>query len=108
MKEILLADKAGFVFGVKRAVDTALNKKKEYTDSIYTLGPLIHNHDVVELLKENNIYSISNDDINKLNENDVVIIRSHGISEETFNNLKNKKKIEYCRCNLSHTLTIFK
>ncbi len=28
MKEIFLADKAGFCFGVKRAVDTALNKKK--------------------------------------------------------------------------------
>ena len=91
MKEILLADKAGFCFGVKRAVDTALNKKKEYTDNIYTLGPLIHNNDVVELLKENNIYSIGNDDINKLDEDNVVIIRSHGVSEDILNTLKNKK-----------------
>ncbi|MGL4731575.1 MAG: bifunctional 4-hydroxy-3-methylbut-2-enyl diphosphate reductase/30S ribosomal protein S1, partial [Clostridium sp.] len=91
MKEIYLADKAGFCFGVKRAVDTALNKKKEYNNTIYTLGPLIHNNDVVKLLENNNIYHIDMDKINDLKEGDVIIIRSHGISKAVLEELKAKK-----------------
>jgi len=53
MKEITLANSAGFCFGVKRAVDTALNIKEKYNNKVYTLGPLIHNNDVVDFLKEN-------------------------------------------------------
>ena len=37
MKKITLADSAGFCFGVKRAVDTALNMKEKYNNrNIYT------------------------------------------------------------------------
>lgn len=90
MKEIFLADKAGFCFGVKRAVDTALKKKKEYEKNIYTLGPLIHNNDVVNLLKENNIYHIDIDQVDNLNEEDIIIIRSHGVSKSVLDNLKSK------------------
>ena len=88
MKTITLADSAGFCFGVKRAVDTALKMKEKYNNRIYTLGPLIHNNDVVNFLKENSIYPIELDDITSLEDNDILIIRSHGVSEEIFNFLK--------------------
>jgi (E)-4-hydroxy-3-methyl-but-2-enyl pyrophosphate reductase len=88
MKKITLADSAGFCFGVKRAVETALNMKVKYANEIYTLGPLIHNNDVVNFLKENAIFPIEIEDIESLKENDAIIIRSHGISEETLNILK--------------------
>jgi (E)-4-hydroxy-3-methyl-but-2-enyl pyrophosphate reductase len=91
MKTITLADSAGFCFGVKRAVDTALNMKKKYSCEIYTLGPLIHNNDVVNFLKENSILPIELENINKLKENDTIIIRSHGVSEDTLNTLKKSK-----------------
>ncbi len=90
---IKLADKAGFCYGVKRAVDVALKCKEKYNKKIYTLGPLIHNNDVVNNLKENNIYPIELDKIDTLNSGDVIIIRSHGISEEDLIKLKNKDLI---------------
>jgi (E)-4-hydroxy-3-methyl-but-2-enyl pyrophosphate reductase len=85
MREIILADSAGFCFGVKRAVDTAINMRKKYNSKIYTLGPLIHNNDVVNFLKENLIYPIELNNIDSLEDNDTLIIRSHGVSEETIN-----------------------
>lgn len=88
MRKITLADSAGFCFGVKRAVDTALNMKEKYNNEIYTLGPLIHNTDVVDFLKENSIFPIELDNISRLKENDTIIIRSHGVSEKTINILK--------------------
>jgi len=87
MKIITLADSAGFCFGVKRAVDTALNMKQKYNNAIYTLGPLIHNNDVVSFLKDNSIYPIELNEISNLKDNDTLIIRSHGVSEETLNKL---------------------
>jgi len=88
LKTITLANSAGFCFGVKRAVDTALNMREKYQNKIYTLGPLIHNNDVVNFLKENSIYPVELDDISVLKENDTLIIRSHGVSQETLNILK--------------------
>ncbi|MBU3153759.1 4-hydroxy-3-methylbut-2-enyl diphosphate reductase [Clostridium estertheticum] len=88
MKAITLADSAGFCFGVKRAVDKALEIKEKYNKKIYTLGPLIHNNDVVNFLKENLIYPIELEDITSLEDNDTIIIRSHGVSEKTLNILR--------------------
>lgn len=91
--EVILAEKAGFCFGVKRAVDEAVRVKEKYNKKIYTLGPLIHNKDVVEYLKEKEIFPIEINDINALTEGDVVIIRSHGVTPETFKLLEDKNII---------------
>ena len=91
MKIITLADSAGFCFGVKRAVDTALNMKEKYNNEIYTLGPLIHNNDVVDFLKENLIFPIELDNIESLKENDTIIIRSHGVSQANIKCFKEKQ-----------------
>lgn len=88
--KVTLADKAGFCFGVKRAVEEAINTQKKYNKKIYTLGPLIHNNDVVTYLKENNIYPIEMDGLSNLSKEDVVIIRSHGVSERTIKFLEEK------------------
>lgn len=91
--KIQLADKAGFCFGVNRAVDTALNSREKYNKPIYTLGPLIHNNDVVKFLKSKDINSIELEDLDNLKENDVIVIRSHGITPKVFDILKEKKFI---------------
>lgn len=88
--EIILADKAGFCFGVKRAVEEAENVQRNYDKKVFTLGPLIHNNDVVNYLKRKNIYPIELDEINDLSKEDVVIIRSHGVPKKTINLLKSK------------------
>lgn len=85
--EVLLAEKAGFCFGVKRAVDEAVRLREKYDKPIHTLGPLIHNNDVVNSLKEKGIYPIDLEEALKLKENDVVVIRSHGVGKKVIEDL---------------------
>lgn len=93
MKNVILADKAGFCFGVKRAVEIALNNRETLNKPIYTLGPLIHNNDVVELLKSKDIQSIEIHDLDSLSQEDIVIVRSHGVSSEILDTLKDKNLV---------------
>jgi len=78
MSEVTLANKAGFCFGVKRAVEETIRLREKYNKDIYTLGPLIHNNDVVKSLEEKGIHSITLEEAYNLKKNDVVVIRSHG------------------------------
>ena len=87
---IYLADKAGFCFGVKRAVQEALKVKSANDKNVYTLGPLIHNNDVVNYLKEKDIFPVELDEIDKLKAGDIIIIRSHGVPLSTTKILEDK------------------
>lgn len=93
MAEVILASKAGFCFGVKRAVEETIKLKEKYNRPIYTLGPLIHNNDVVKSLEEKEIYSITLEEAYNLRENDVVVIRSHGVGKNVFDYLRNNNVI---------------
>ncbi|UZQ51306.1 bifunctional 4-hydroxy-3-methylbut-2-enyl diphosphate reductase/30S ribosomal protein S1 [Clostridium kluyveri] len=88
---IILADKSGFCFGVERAVTEAISAREKFKKKIYTLGPLIHNSDVVNNLKKKGIYPIELDDIYSLKEDDVVVIRSHGVAKDILALLESKK-----------------
>lgn len=88
---MIISKNSGFCYGVKRAVDTALTTKEEHNERVYTLGPLIHNNDVVDHLKQKHIYPIELECINDLKEEDIIIIRSHGVPLEILNKLKEKK-----------------
>ncbi len=81
--KIILADHAGYCFGVKRAVDLALETLKTSNDStdVYSLGPLIHNKQVVEHLGSLGLKVI--DDIVEEG-NGKVIIRAHGVPYERY------------------------
>ncbi len=88
--KVKIADNAGFCFGVDRAVkiayDTANDLKKVPT---YTYGMIIHNRDVVGELEEMDIKCIEN--INDFPEGCRVIIRAHGISENEYKLLTDKR-----------------
>lgn len=73
--EIIKAKRAGFCFGVKRAINIAF-KIAEESKKVYTLGPLIHNPQVIQKLIEAGV--IPTEDIDKI-EREPLIIRSHGI-----------------------------
>ncbi|MCD5407182.1 MAG: bifunctional 4-hydroxy-3-methylbut-2-enyl diphosphate reductase/30S ribosomal protein S1 [Desulfotomaculum sp.] len=77
--KVLVAQKAGFCFGVKRAIDIACKAIEDHTGSIYTLGPIIHNPQVIAELAQKGINEI-------VNINDglpgKLIIRSHGVGPE--------------------------
>lgn len=90
MSSLVLAKNAGYCFGVKRAVDEAIKYQKQYNKKIYTLGPLIHNNDVVKFLEENNVYSLKEEELETLTEGDVIVIRSHGVKESVIRNLEEK------------------
>jgi 4-hydroxy-3-methylbut-2-enyl diphosphate reductase len=75
--EIRLATKVGFCFGVHRAIDLALQTAREARSPIYTLGPLIHNPQVVALLSRQGIDVIS--EFQNVPRG-TLVVRSHGVS----------------------------
>ena len=83
--EVILAKKAGFCFGVNRAVDTAFqaaNNNIENNLPVYTFGPIIHNMTVVEDLKEHGVGMIETlDELQRLPKSRI-IIRSHGVDRK--------------------------
>ncbi len=85
--EILVAKSAGYCFGVQKAIETAENSINKYPKSIYTLGPIIHNHQVIERLENQGVYSI--DDMDEIQEG-TIIIRSHGVEPEIYEKIKEK------------------
>ena len=89
MREVKTAKSAGFCFGVKRAVDMVYDEAKK-GERVYTLGPIIHNQQVVEDLEKKGVKVIDSvNDIN--NEYDAtVIIRSHGVPEKVIKALREK------------------
>lgn len=58
MKEIRLAETAGFCFGVNRAVDLVYSLV-ENGEKVSTLGPIIHNNQVVSDLNSKGVRVIS-------------------------------------------------
>ncbi len=76
--EIIVAKRAGFCFGVKRAIDITLDMAKENKNGLFTLGPIIHNPQVIEKLAQEGIAPI---EIEELSGRPVssLIIRTHGI-----------------------------
>ncbi|MEW6675483.1 MAG: 4-hydroxy-3-methylbut-2-enyl diphosphate reductase [Nitrospirota bacterium] len=75
--KILMAKRAGFCFGVKRAIDIAFEMAEKKREGVYTLGPIIHNPQVIERLKEKGIIPI--EDIKTKKDINALIIRTHGI-----------------------------
>lgn len=81
-KEIIIAEHAGFCYGVKRAVDIAINLQQSDGVNTYTLGPLIHNNDMINYLSEQNIIPMEETQVNKLSSEDSIVIRSHGVTPD--------------------------
>jgi len=67
--------------GVRRAVDIVLEiAQHETSRRIYTYGPLIHNPQTIELLKNRGVNPIENIEEIQDRENAILIIRAHGIA----------------------------
>ncbi len=85
MKEVLIAESAGFCFGVKRAMNMARVELLEKNQTaVYALGPLIHNKQAVA--KHEDMGLITVDRLNDINQNleSKVIIRSHGVAKKIY------------------------
>lgn len=78
--KIFIAKTAGFCFGVKRAIDIAFHIAREKRKGIYTLGPIIHNPQVVDMLKEKGIFPLCDiKELKSCKDIKALIIRTHGI-----------------------------
>ena len=85
--KVKTAKTAGFCFGVKRAVDKVYELIENGVSPIYTLGPIIHNEEVVSDFEKKGVTVISEEDIPKLREG-TVVIRSHGVGRRSYDMLK--------------------
>ena len=79
MKELRVAESAGFCFGVQRSVELAEKLLREH-GACASLGELIHNEDVVRTLAEKGMRVIQRPEEARAGEQ--VLIRAHGVSPE--------------------------
>ena len=85
--KVELDKRAGFCFGVEKAVNTVYEEAKKNDDIVYTLGPIIHNEEVVKDMKKRGVEAVAIEDLHSLPKG-TVIIRSHGVSKEIYNYVK--------------------
>ena len=78
--EVILADYLGFCYGVKRAIKIA-RENASVDGRACTLGPIIHNPQMVERLRREGVGTV--DSLDELQEG-TVIIRSHGVGPEVY------------------------
>ncbi len=84
--KVLVAETCGFCNGVRNAIRTA-ERVLAQEKKVYSLGPIIHNRDVVERLAKAGLNTI--DSVEEI-ERGTVIIRSHGAAPQQLEQLKKK------------------
>ena len=82
--EVILADNLGFCYGVKRAIQLAEDSAApgQVTN---TLGPIIHNPQMVAKLAENGVGTV--DSLDEVKEG-TIIIRSHGVGPKVYDRVE--------------------
>lgn len=88
MAEIKIAKSAGFCFGVDRAVKLVYGELEKGNKSVATLGPIIHNADVVNDLTDKGVRIA--DSVDDLKEGEKAVIRSHGVGKKIYEGLDQK------------------
>ncbi len=79
--KITVAKTAGFCFGVDRAVNMVYKLGNE-NKNVSTLGPIIHNPQVVDSLSQKGVKIINN--LDECSKDDLIVIRSHGVSKKVY------------------------
>ena len=85
--KVKVAETAGFCFGVKRAVDKVYELIASGVSPIYTLGPIIHNEEVVSDLEKKGVAVVSEEELSMLS-GGTVVIRSHGVGKAVYDKLE--------------------
>lgn len=83
--EIILAKSAGFCMGVKRAIAMARNAASKTGARVHTYGPLIHNPQELEKLKDEGIVPFGE---NGPTPEGTVVVRAHGVTPAISERLK--------------------
>ncbi len=79
MAEITLAEKAGFCFGVDRAIKL-IEKLASEGRKVATLGPIIHNAQVIEDLEKRGVKVVESP--SEVEPDAILVLRTHGVTQE--------------------------
>ena len=90
-KKIILAETAGFCFGVDRAVNLVYSLVND-GKKVCTLGPIIHNAQLVGDLEQRGVKII--DSIDEGPDGYMVVVRTHGVEKSVIDDIENKN-IDY-------------
>jgi len=82
--KVKLAKTAGFCMGVRRAMNIVLDAANRREGKLYTYGPLVHNPQAVEMLRQKGVEILGDD----LVSNSTVILRAHGVAPEERKRIK--------------------
>ena len=95
--EIIRAEKMGFCFGVKKAVETCHEISRKNISKKYILGMVVHNKDVVKEMENIGFIIVDEKDIlegtDPLKKGDTIVIRAHGTTSQIIDILE-KKEVE--------------
>lgn len=91
MGRIIVAERAGFCFGVDNAVKLAFQTLRENPGKTRTFGELIHNRQISDKLTREGVHCVQHPE--QLQNDDHVVIRAHGIGEAVYESLKNKQVV---------------
>ncbi len=89
MAEIILAEKAGFCFGVDRAIKL-IQKLASEGRKVATLGPIIHNSQVIDDLAKRGVKVVESP--SEVEPDAVLVLRTHGVTQEVL------KEVEESGC----------
>ncbi len=82
--KVKLAKTAGFCMGVRRAMNIVLDAANKQKGKLYTHGPLVHNPQAIEMLKQKGVEVLGDEPVTDA----TVIIRAHGITPEERREIK--------------------
>lgn len=85
--EIVIAKALGFCFGVKRAVKTVEETSASVDGPVYTLGPIVHNDEVVAQMQGLGV--LAKDTLDEIDAG-TVIIRAHGVPPDVLEMVRAK------------------
>ncbi len=88
--KIRVAESAGFCFGVRKALDKLIEIRNQTGGPVRTLGPLIHNEQVLEALKKRSVIELGD---NEEVAGKHVVLRAHGVTPEKRKQLQEQNAI---------------
>lgn len=83
--EIVVAKNAGFCFGVSKSIELLFDLLENTDEKLYTIGPIIHNDQVVEKLRTMGVQVVK--DISEVGSDGQVVIRTHGVTPEVYDKI---------------------
>lgn len=101
---IIIADNAGYCFGVKRAENLTKNTLKNSESKVYSYGPLVHNKQAVSTLEKEGLITI--EEYDNISEGQI-IIRSHGIPKMIAEDIRSKS-LDLVDCTCPYVLSVHK